>query len=220
MDSNQIKRVINAPKELDPNPFIQDRILEVLLGTPKATIDFYKSDNGQLDHVQVTHIRQHVTGSSLIALSKRVFERLTFNVDQLFTSRTDSEWVEIADLYEFVQDHVTRAITESLMGTKITEEYPELYADLWLFIDKSTEIVTGLPRFVIPAAYAARDRLLANLKQWSLNSEALRNQYKVDRVWDTRAGSALLQERQELYAKSPGFDEDARVSQILGLLFA
>ena len=210
---------MNAPKELDPNPFIQDMILGQMLGTPKAAIDFYKSDNGQLDHTQVAHIRQHVTGSSLSSMSKKVLERLTVNVDQLFVSAGDSDWVDIPDLYEFVQYHVTRAITETLMGSKITEEYPELFTDQWLFIDKSTEMVTGLPRFAIPAAYAARDRLLANLKRWNANSEALRSQYKADRVWDPSAGSGLLQERQELYARTPGFDEDARVSQILGLLF-
>jgi cytochrome P450 len=69
-------------------------------------------------------------------------------------------------------------------------------------------------------AYDARDRLLANLKTWNARSEALRVSGKADPSWDANAGSGMLQERQERYAASPGFSEDARVSQILGLLFA
>lgn len=72
----------------------------------------------------------------------------------------------------------------------------------------------------MPAAYNARDRLLASLKIWNRKSEALRNEGKADSTWDAQAGSGLLQERQERYAKTIGFNEDARVSQILGLLFA
>ena len=176
LDPVHVKGVMSASKELDPNPFIQEMILGQMLGTPKETIDFYKSNNGQLDHVQTSHIRQHVTGSSLVAISQKVFERLTVHIDQLFTADGASEWVTVPDLFEFVQYHITRAITESLMGSAITEEYPQLYTDQWLFMDRSVDMVTKLPRFIIPTAYAARDRLLANLKRWSAKSEALRSQ--------------------------------------------
>lgn len=212
---------MNASDELDPNPFIHEMILGQMLGSPQETIDFYKTDKGQMDHVQMAHIRQHVTGPSLIYMSRKVYERLLFNIGQFHsTTKGPSGEAEIPDLFEFVQYQVTRAITETFMGSTITQEYPELLADQWRFMDSSIEIVMGLPRFLIPAAYAARDRLLANLKKWNTTSEALRTQNLADTQWDARAGSGLLQERQERYAKTPGFNEDARVSQLLGLLFA
>ncbi|KAI8942387.1 hypothetical protein NX059_000461 [Plenodomus lindquistii] len=223
LDPGQIKRVLNASTELDPNPFIHDMILGQMLGSPKETIDFYKTDHGRMDEVQMAHIRQHVTGSALLSMNRKVYERLALNVAEFYDQRqTESpgDWIDIPDLYDFVQYHVTRAITETIMGSEISHDYPELYTDQWRFMDSSIEIVSGLPRFLIPAAYAARDRLLANFKRWNKSSEALRKQGKADSVWDARAGSGMLQERQERYSKTPGFDEDARVSQILGLLFA
>lgn len=211
---------MNASTDLSPNPFIHEMVLGALLASPDETINFYKNDNGQMDHVQMAHIRQHVTGSSLISMSKKLFEQLTVNINEAYSEADASGWLTIPDLFDFVQYHVTRAITETLLGSTISQEHPSFYTDQGIFIDRSIEIVTGLPRWVIPAAYAARDRLLRDLKQWNSTSEALRMCGEADTQWDAVAGSGLLQERQERYAKTPGFDENARVSQILGLLFA
>lgn len=209
---------MNASKELDPNPFIHEMILGKMLGSPEETITFYKNDDGSMDHVQMAHIRKHVTGTGLVQMSKKVYERLHVNIGK--TVPHDGSWSHIPDLFAFVQDQVTIAITETLMGTDILEQYSEMIKDQWTFMDRSIEIVMGLPRSIVSGAYDARDRLLVNLKRWNAKSEALRMQGKADTVWDEYAGSGLLQERQELYAKTPGFPEDARVSQILGLLFA
>ncbi|KAF2029796.1 cytochrome P450 [Setomelanomma holmii] len=219
LDSAQIKRVMAASKELDPNPFIHEMILGQMLGSPEETIEFYKNDDGQMDHVQMKHIRQWVTGTSLISMSKKVYERLNVNIGKEVLQNSDAEWLEIPDLFAFVQDHVTVAITETTMGTDITEQYPKMTEDQWTFMDRSIEMVTGLPRFIIPTAYNARDRLLESIKKWSRKSEALRTAGKADPFWDASAGSGLMQERQERYAKSDGFNEDARASQVLGLLF-
>lgn len=220
LDPAQIKRVMNSSKELDPNPFIHEMILGQMLGSPARTIEFYRNDNGRMDEKQMAHIRQHVTGTSLISMSRKVYERLSLNISRDISQHDDADWLGIPDLFSFVQNHVTVAITETLMGTDIIEQYPQMNADQWVFMDRSIEIVMGLPRFAISRAYDARDRLLTNFKRWNQTSEALRTAGKADPIWDASAGSGLMQERQELYAKTPGFDEDARASQILGLLFA
>jgi hypothetical protein len=207
-----------ASKALDPNPFIHEMILGQMLGSPDETIQFYKNDEGKMDHVQMAHIRQHVTGTGLVQMSKKVYERLHENVSKI--APDDGSWLEVPDLFRFVQDQVTIAITETLMGTDILKEYPEMIEDQWTFMDRSIEIVMGLPRSIVSGAYNARDRLLDNLKRWNKKSEALRMEGKANKIWDQHAGSGLLQERQELYKRTEGFSEDARVSQILGLLFA
>jgi hypothetical protein len=219
LDPGQIKRVMNASKELSPNPFIHEMTLGQMLGSPKETITFYKNDQGKMDHVQMAHIRHHVTGTGLVQMSKKVYERLHINISK--TVLRDGTWTEIPDFFRFVQDQVTIAITETLLGTDILQQYPEMIEDQWMFMDRSIEIVMGLPRSIVSGAYDARDRLLVNLKTWNTKSEALRTQGNADPTWDAHAGSSLLQERQELFKKTQGFGgEDARVSQILGLLFA
>jgi hypothetical protein len=194
-------------------------ILGQMLGSPQETVDFYKNDNGQMDDVQMAHIRQHVTGPSLTSITNKVYERLSNNISEQFSKESD-DCMDIPDLFAFVQDHVTIALTETLLGTHISDTYPQMTTDQWIFMDRSIEIVMGLPRSVISGAYDARDRLLANLKSWNTQSSALRKAGKANPVWDAKAGSNLLQERQERYERTPGFNEDAQVSQVLGLLFA
>jgi hypothetical protein len=219
LDPTHIKKVLTASKELSPNPFIHKMILGQMLGSPQETIDFYKNDNGKMDDVQMAHIRQHVTGPSLTSITNKGYERLRHNISEQF-SREGDDCMDIPDLFAFVQDHVTIALTETLLGTDISNRYPQKTTDQWIFMDRSIEIVMGLPRSIISGAYDARDRLLANLKSWNTQSSALRKAGKADLVWDAKAGSNLLQERQERYEKTPGFNEDAQVSQVLGLLFA
>ncbi len=222
LDPYQIKRVLNASEELDPNPFIHDMVLGQMLGSPKETVEFYKNDEGKMDHVQTAHIRQHVTGSGLIGMSRKTMERLRVNIGVVYEQgmKDGVGWMQIDDLFDFAQYHVTRAITESLLGCTISDEYPEFYKDQWTFMDRSVEMITGLPRWLFPTAYNARDRLLSNLKRWALTSDALRKASKADKAWDATAGSGLLQERRKMYEEMPSFDDDARASQILGLLFA
>lgn len=216
-DPDHIKKIMRATNEADPNPFIQEMILGQLLGTPKENIKFFKNDNGVTDHKQITHMRKHVTGSPLIALSKKVYERLKCNIDNVFAQR-GNDWMDIPDLFLFVQHHVTLATTETLMGTSIVSHQPDLIDDLWKFMDRTNEMVMQLPYFVIPKAYDARSRLLANLKRWDRESGDTSAKGSADPIWDPIAGSGLLQERQEMYKQIPTFDEDARSSQTLGLI--
>lgn len=219
LDPEQIKRVLRSSTELDPNPFIHDKILGALMGSPQEAIDHYKSDEGNTDYIQTTHIRQHTTGSNLVNLDRRLFGILRRSVEQALPPTSGSAWMDIADIYAFVEHHVTHAIAETILGSAIVESYPGLVSDLWIHIENTDNFFTGLPRFLIPKAYAARDRLLENITQYSKKSESLRHQGAVDMNWDAVAGSALLQEREKLYGEMPGHDEHGRAAQTLGLLY-
>jgi hypothetical protein len=64
-------------------------ILGQMLGSPQETVDFYKNDNGQMDDVQMAHIRQHVTGPSLTLITNKVYLRLRHNISEQFSNETD-----------------------------------------------------------------------------------------------------------------------------------
>ncbi|CAO2647700.1 Nn.00g086220.m01.CDS01 [Neocucurbitaria sp. VM-36] len=219
LDPEHIKGVLRSATELDPNPFIHDKILSALMGSPQEAIAYYKSDQSNTDHIQTTHIRQHTTGPGLVSLDKRLFDTLKRSVAQAIRPQADSEWTEISDLYAFFEHHVTLAIAETLLGSAIVQSYPEIISDLWIHIEHTDHFFMGLPRFMIPKAYAARDRLLKNIRNWSTKSQILRQQNAVDSHWDAVAGSALLQEREKLYGEMPGHDEYGRAAQTLGLLY-
>ncbi|KAF1828961.1 cytochrome P450 [Decorospora gaudefroyi] len=219
LDPEQIQGVLRSSTELDPNPFIHEKIMGALLGSPQEAIDHYISDQGKADYIQITHIRQHTTGSNLGVLDKRLFETLKRSIGQTLLSSPETERTEITDLYAFIEQHVTLAITETLLGSAIVQSYPGMIADLWIHIEATEIFFMGLPRFLVPKAYVARDRLLSNIRKWSLRAETLRNQGAVDTQWDPVAGSALAQEREELYSAMPGHDEHGRAAQALGLLY-
>ncbi|KAH7397302.1 cytochrome P450 [Pyrenochaeta sp. MPI-SDFR-AT-0127] len=219
LDPEHIKNALRSSAELDPNPFIHKKIMGALMGSPQEAIDHYTSDKGNTDYIQTTHIRKHTTGSNLVSLDHRLFSSLKRSIEEVLSPPFDSAWTDISDLYAFVEHHVTRAIAETLLGSAIIESYPGLVSDLWTHIEYTDHFFMGLPRFLMPAAYAARDRLLENIKQYSKISESLHHQGAVHSEWDPVAGSSLLQERERLYSEMPGHDEHGRAAQTLGLIY-
>mgnify|MGYP001940411620 CR=1 FL=1 len=219
LDSDHVKDVLNSSKEADPNPFIHEKILAALMGSPPSAVEFYKSEESNTDYIQTTHIRQHTTGSNLGVLDKRLFDTMKRTVGESMGSAVEGEWVDIPDLFAFALHHITYAIATTLLGSELLSSYPGLIDDLWIHIEATDLFFMGLPRFVMPKAYAARDRMLANFRAWSTKSEELRKRNEVNTTWDPVAGSALLQEREELYSEMPGHDEYARSAQTLGLLY-
>jgi hypothetical protein len=219
LDPEHIKGALNNSAELDPNPFIHDKIMGALMGSPKAAIDHYKSENGNTDYIQTTHIRQHTTGSNLGLLDKRLFDVMKRTISETLNNVPQGEWKDIPDLYAFLEYHVSHAIAETLLGSSIISTYPEIITDLWIHIEATDQFFMGLPRFLIPKAYAARDRLLGAIRSWAVESEALRKANAVNTTWDPVAGSGLLQEREKLYGEMPGHGVEGRSAQTLGLLY-
>ncbi|KAI4911326.1 hypothetical protein J4E85_011235 [Alternaria conjuncta] len=219
LDPEHIKGALNNSAELDPNPFIHDKIMGALMSSPKAAIEYYNSPESNTDYIQTTHIRQHTTGSNLGLLVQRLFDVMKRTISETLASTPDGTWREIPDLYAFLEYHLSYGITETLLGSSIIESYPEIIPDLWVHIEATDHFFMGLPRFVIPKAYAARDRLLSAIRKWTIKSEALRQANAVNTVWDPVAGSGLLQEREKLYSEMPGHGIEGRSAQTLGLLY-
>ncbi|USP79503.1 hypothetical protein yc1106_06777 [Curvularia clavata] len=219
LDPDHVKSMLQSAQHFDPNPFIHDQILGALMGSPQAAIDYYNSPEANTDYIQTTHIRQHTTGTNLGLLDKRVCDLLVQSIGESLATTPGTEWKEIPDLFEFVTYHVTYAIATTLLGSSLVSGYPDVVSDLWTHIEATDQFFMGLPRFIIPKAYAARDRLLANMRKYAVKSEELRKHNQVNTTWDPVAGSGLLQEREQIYSELPNHDEYARSAQTLGLLY-
>lgn len=218
-DPEHVKTVLMSAQHFDPNPFIHDKILRALMDSPQKTVDYYNSPGVNTDYIQITHIRQHTTGSGLSLLDKRMFDLMKQSVQQALEVAPGTEWKHVPDLFDFITYHVTRAILISILGSSMVDEYPQLIDDLWKLIEATPEFFMGLPHFAMPKSYAARDRLLVKLREYSIKSEELRKSNQADTKWDPVAGSGLLQEREKMYSELPGHDVQARASQTLGLLY-
>ncbi|KAF9887662.1 hypothetical protein FE257_009755 [Aspergillus nanangensis] len=72
-----------------------------------------------------------------------------------------------ANLFALIRGFVGHITTSTLMGHAILEAFPHLLDDIWLFDNRFPLLAMGLPRWLplpgLPAAYAARDRVLGSL---------------------------------------------------------
>ncbi|KAI4669650.1 uncharacterized protein J4E88_009932 [Alternaria novae-zelandiae] len=112
LDPEHIKGALNNSAELDPNPFIHDKIIGALISSPKAAINYYNSPESNTDY-----IRQHTTGSNLGLLVQRLFDVMERTISEPLASTPDGTWHEIPDLYAFLEYHLSYGITETLLGT-------------------------------------------------------------------------------------------------------
>ncbi|KAF2123049.1 cytochrome P450 [Lophiotrema nucula] len=216
-----VKRVLESAVELDPTPFVNERIMGRLMGSPKSAVDFYMSGDDRADFAQTVQMRQHLTGLSLGFMTKKLFQAFRTNVSNLLGAYADGTWVDISDLYAFIEDQLTRAIVETLMGSAFLEGYPEMVADLWTHIEATDHFFKGLPRILMPTAFAARDRLLSHLMSYSEKVERFQGEkgHSSAAEWDSVAGSALLQDREALFSSMPGHGQEGRAAQSLGLVY-
>lgn len=152
-------------------------------------------------------------------------ERFVANVGkQLETMNIQEQWVEYPDLYSFVQSVVGESATITLFGPRVLELTPQLLDDFRTFDSNMTKFIFGRPRWLMPAAYRARDRIREALKLWQ--SEAHKEAgAEVDRLgpddpeFDAHFGTKLMKARQVAMMKM-GLDADDRASLDLGLMFA
>lgn len=219
LNPKHVKHVLRSAHECDPNPFVHAEIMHQLMGSPKAAVDYYESQECTVDFDQMVQVRQHCTSTALPALDERMFDTLKRNV--LDACASAEGWTGIADLYAFFENRATRTIMEVLLGSDIVEKYPTFAADMWTFIEDTDLFLLGLPQFLNAKAYATRARLLKHLRELSSNHDIL-NADKTFRSneWHPVAGSILMQEREKMYPTLPGHDLEARAAQTLGILYA
>jgi hypothetical protein len=215
VDSKIVRHIIRSVKECDPNPFIHDKVMSQLMGSPAAAVNYYRSPESTVNYDQMVQVRQHCTGPALPALDERIFSVLTGNLDEAYASSAGDGWFDVADLFTFFQEHATRATIGVLLGSDIAANYPTFATDLWTFIEDMDVFLAGLPRFLNAKSYAIRDRMLKHLRNQSQNHDTLSAEQALNNHWYPAAGSIFLQEREKMYSQLPGHDHDARASQSL-----
>ncbi|OAF98771.1 cytochrome P450 [Paraphaeosphaeria sporulosa] len=207
-----------------------------ILNTPKDVIPFYAADDSGMAtkprkeskirhedriHYWQAHTSQKwLSGASLQLMSETY---LSFLDEELSHLNINEEWVEIPDLYRFLQIHVSTAAIKAMMGTKILEMYPNLVKDFWAFDRNVGNYSRLIPRWWMPAAYSVRDRLLKNIGKWTDYAHSMSDCSRTgpdDTHWDPYFGTKLMKAREHAYLKMPAMNLDARASETLGLLFA
>lgn len=132
-----------------------------------------------------------------------------------------SQWVPMPDMLQFYQDHIGRAILESIFGPLLLKVNPTFVETLWEF-DKSTPVLARrIPRWLVPRAYRCRDSLVEQIQNWYQHARAQFHDSLVaeDGNGDPCWGSEMMRERQKFLLAVDGQDDASLASTDLGLIW-
>ncbi|KAI1455294.1 cytochrome P450 [Annulohypoxylon moriforme] len=234
---SHIQTVFRSSKYLTSKPSLIFA-LKYLIGTPSEIIKSYaKDDSGmaarpnkgstikhadRIQFHQAQTARRFLSGQHLVQIAERYVATFLRNLRGLPAINTD-EWVEFPDLYHFLQMEIARASIETIMGSEILKMNPTLIQDFWAFDMSVPQFTRCLPRWLMPSAYRARDRLLKNIKEWHAHARANVDYTKTnddDPEWEPYFGSKLIRARQEYSLNTSFMNADSCASEDLGLMMA
>ena len=120
-------------------------------------------------HNRVNYIHHHsltkwLTGPGL----KELAERFSKNLIELLQTKKEltTEWTELPDLLKFMQHELFYATTRAFLGDELFTLNPRLAEDVWEFDKGVPYLAKGIPRWVKPSAYKARDKALQGFVSW------------------------------------------------------
>jgi hypothetical protein len=155
--------------------------------------------------------RRALTGPGLQQLGRSCEETFSENVNRLLPQTVD--WIEMEDLWTFIQDTIGSAVLGAIFGPALLERYPDFCRILFDF-DRA------IPSFVRMRSSrkdkAARNTLLSNLKTWSQDqNQSTLPDGDDSKGRDPRWGSEWTRQRHESFPSF--FGDDAIAAHDLSL---
>ena len=233
--SDNISTIFKQTRDLAPKEAVLVA-LEYVFGLPKPAVAFYEADdsgtafnahpNSRVEpHNRIFYLQHktalmHLSGPALNGLTRRFLDNLR---QRISGSSIGSEWVEMPDLYPFLQMELFRASVEAMCGPIIFQLNPNFSEDFWAFDKCVPNLFKRLPRWMIPGSYKALEKALKTVKQWHAIADEQYDPSQIvpnDEGWDQYFGSKLIKDRIAYSKKMGPMDADAIASEDLGLLWA
>ncbi|KAL8826942.1 MAG: hypothetical protein Q9170_007209 [Blastenia crenularia] len=197
-------------------------------GCPNHLVDLFKpqppstaSNTHQhegIEHLIHRAVKSGLSGAHLDALTARFQENL---VQQIAAGPFPETWTELPDLNAFVEKQVFEAAMRSMFGTYMLSLNPTLAEDFWGFNQVIGTLFMSLPRWLSPAAYKKRDKMLRSIKKWQKYVGEHCDIVKLEDVdWEPYYGSKFIRERQMLLTKRGIMDETARAAENFAFMWA
>lgn len=192
-----------------------------MFNTSKEDMKFFKADDSGIandPHPQsstrpedrVFHLMHKATvdylaGSHLIIAAQKLQTALLKNIE---ASPIADEWIEMDDLFKFVQSLVSYSTIGAVCGAKFQQMFPEFFGDFWTFNNKMPKLLLGWPRWTMPKAWQARDRCIATMKKW----RTLCNEENFE-------GIAMIPRRWNYFSRMQGLSKHGVACSDLGILW-
>ncbi|KAL8737233.1 MAG: hypothetical protein Q9181_001887 [Wetmoreana brouardii] len=199
-------------------------------GCPSHLVDAFKpqspaksSTQPEENVEQLIHkaVKAGLSGAHLEALTARFQEYLAEQIETDSTYDAGDRWTHLPDLNAFVEKHVFEAAVRSMFGTYMLSLNPTLAVDFWKFNRVIGSLFMGLPRWMNPAAFRMRDKMLRSIEKWQKHArEKCRIEDLKDVDWEPYYGSKFIRDRQGLLTKRGITDETARAAENFAFMWA
>jgi hypothetical protein len=227
--------LLKTNKNLSPKPLIAI-VMENMFGTPKSAISLYKNDHSGLgpNPPQGYEIRseervffhqrnaanKYLSGRHLHKMTERFMKMLSRDI---FNDKTvTAEWKSFPDLNLFLQNRIFEAALEALCGPHLLRQTPTFTDDFWDYIACTPTLIYGLPRWMTPRSYAARDKVLGGIIKWHAFARKHEDHHNTNDdapEWEEYWGAQYLKARQS-YGQTAGMDNEALAAEDLSLIVA
>lgn len=224
-----------SSQHLTPKPAIAVA-MENVFGTPSRAIHVYKEDVSGIapTPIQGTNVEPkrriwyhhskaahtYLSGKSLQGLGTRFMENLSHRIST--DESIGTAWVERPDLYVFWQDQVFEAALDALFGPHLLLLNPTFTRDFWAYIGCMSTLMMGLPKWMTPKSWRAREKVLEGIKTWHRYALTHADPFKKgeENTWDEYWGSTYLKARYRFVSAIPSMDDDAHAADDLALMVA
>ena len=197
-----------------------------MFGMPNDAAKFYLSDDSgtsstpsqgsKIDPTQrvkyLTHrsLTKLLTGSGLKVFAESFATSLVqqFSLNEELTT----EWSDLPDLFNFVRNELFKATVRAIYGDGILSTNPSFCEEFWEFDKGIASLAKRFPRWMVPSAYAARDRCLESVEAWH---EAIRAPEGMSLTCE----SEFVKSRLGMWSKMERMSPQAMASEDLGVIW-
>lgn len=191
---------------------ITERASKFLLTVPESVMPFYRADDSGMaaeprkgstvePHNRILYLQTHnaqkwMASPHLEPVTKRFGTILQRRFQALQISE---DWVEYPSFFIFLEQ-VIHANIEAVMGSKILKLNPSLVQDFCDAKQHAPGFFRGWPRWLMPKAFRARDRIIDGVQRWheyALGNGDHQNTGDGEPDWDPIWGSQYSKVRRQ-----------------------
>ncbi|KAF3760417.1 hypothetical protein M406DRAFT_76074 [Cryphonectria parasitica EP155] len=215
--------------------------MQQLCGTPRHGLGIYKNDNSSIGvnplpgtnvppHLRIwrhQHESNHrfLQGANLKEFHERIVQNLSAELASVNPSDPidSGEWATHSDFYTWWTHKLMTASITAMCGPHMLRLNPEFIADFWVYMDAWPTLSKFYPRWLAPAAYTARDRVVKAIMVWHAYARQhsdCRVNGPTDPSWDEYWGSTWLKVRQQWGQDSGKMDHEVLACEDLALIVA
>ncbi|RAK90845.1 cytochrome P450 [Aspergillus costaricaensis CBS 115574] len=208
-------------------------LLRRVFGLPPSALRIYAHDNSggfprpypesnvkpqnRIEYL-IRHTNQRLLlGAGFAPFVKRFQSTLT---ERLQALSIRSHWVELDDFVQLFNNDFTASMMDALCGKYLIRQHPNFAINLFTLDDNIWKMLVGVPRFLAPRAYAARDAALGALKDWNTWAQEHFDPAAVDSDGDDPVwGSKYWRDRVDAFQQIEGFDADVIAMHDLAVIW-